>query len=392
MSDRTTEAKWKSISLRHYQSELIQRLNGADRPPRAIVSWPTGSGKSAAFSAAVGALREKRDTARVLVVAPPYLLVQWQDQLRHFAGIDAFVMTPQAYRLLQVETSRGANVWNVHSCVVVSDDFLKQEDRIAEVIATQWDMVILDESHRGSAASQRGNAFRMIWQDDRIPLVVASSSLVNSPDWLTSDARAERFIFSYAQAIQEGIVPRRTTSVVAYELSESERWNQTHIRDLWSSETEERRSSFFQTLLMRRLDSSLYAFEQTMRRLIAKESIIEAESESEMETTDDLEDDAIPQAISLNREVGEQIVAALENERSDSKWEACHRLLQSRGVGDKVSGIIFTEFADTAEYLSYLVSSRGWTSFLITGAQTMEEREVALNRAREEKGWGSCFP
>ena len=93
-------------------------------------------------------------------------------------------MTPQAYRLLQVETSKETNLWTVHSCVVVSDDFLKQEDRIAEVVATPWDMVIRGRSTPGTASSQRGNACRTIWQDDRIPLVVANSSLVNSPDWL----------------------------------------------------------------------------------------------------------------------------------------------------------------------------------------------------------------
>ena len=84
----------------------------------------------------------------------------WQDQLMRFGSLEAIVMTPQTYRRLQAETGGNINVWSTVSYVVASIDFLKSDDRMDEVLAVKWDLVILDEVHRNTKPSRRGDVAR----------------------------------------------------------------------------------------------------------------------------------------------------------------------------------------------------------------------------------------
>jgi superfamily II DNA/RNA helicase len=90
----------------------------------------------------------------------------------------------------------------------------------------------------------------------------------------------------------------------------------------------------------------------------------------------------VSKGIRINREAAEQIITLLEAGSKDSKWECCEELLKERGIGETCSGIIFTDFADTAQYLEYLATSRGLKTFSITASTSFEQRQLTLDDAR----------
>jgi superfamily II DNA or RNA helicase len=384
MPDGTLNQPLQDVTLRPHQQELVDQVVNATPPARFLLSSPTGAGKAAALTASAGALRAKRGELRCLVIVPATLAAMWQDQLRRFGGLEAMVMTPQAYRRLQAETGGNVNVWSTVSYVVASIDFLKSDDRMDEVLSAKWDLVILDEVHRSTKSSQRGDVAEKIWSDSRIPIAAAATAVPNLPEWLALDARTTKVHWSLAALLKEGRVSQRRIHTISYTHSEAERQVAARVDDLVRQMPKHQSAQFTAQLLVRRLGSSMFALEQTLRRLLTVETF--GDTDLNDWSADDIGEDAdnteVANSAQIDRPAGEHILALLEAEPSDTKWECCFQLLSSRGIGRTCSGIIFTDYADTAEYLEYLAKNRALNVFLLTGASTAEQRERALDQAR----------
>jgi superfamily II DNA/RNA helicase len=142
-------------------------------------------------------------------------------------------------------------------------------------------------------------------------------------------------------------------------------------------------AQFTGRLLLRRLDSSMYALEQTLRRLLTVETFGDTDlNDWPSDAIEEDDDSTVANSVQIDRPAGEHILALLEGEASDSKWECCFQLLRSREIGKTCSGIVFTDYADTAAYLDYMARSRALNVFLLTGASTAEQRECVLHQAR----------
>ncbi len=128
----------------------------------------------------------------------------------------------------------------------------------------------------------------------------------------------------------------------------------------------------------------MYAFEQTLRELLTLETfaVVDLHDWSSDDAEAEADEAVVSNSVRIERQAGEEILSLLESEPKDSKWECCFQLLNSLQIGKTCSGIMFTDYADTAEYLEYLVKSRGLNVCLITGAASAEARERALNEAR----------
>ena len=224
----------------------------------------------------------------------------------------------------------------------------------------------------------------MIWSDSRIPIAAAATAVPDLPEWLASHARTTRIHWSLAALVNEGRVPQRRVHTITYTHSLAERQVAARVDDLVRQMPKHQSAQFTAHLLMRRLGSSMYALEQTLRRLLTVETF--GNTDLNDWSADDIGEDAdkaeVANSAQIDRPAGEQIIALLEAEPSDSKWERCFQLLSSREIGKTSSGIIFTDYADTAEYLEYLAKSRALNVFLLTGASTAERRERALDQAR----------
>lgn len=294
-------------------------------------------------------------------------------------------MTPQMLRRLQAESGAGVNVWSKVPSAVASIDFLKSPGRMDEVLSAGWDLVLIDEAHPSTDAPQRGSLASAVWNAPSVGIAVATTGLPHEPAWLADDARTITVHWKLADLIGRRILPQRHVHTVHYVRSESERQIVDRIQGLLGNAPRDHRSQFTVNLLLRRLESSLYAFEQTLRRLLTAETF--GDTELNDWSLDDLEEDADSTAAAnsfrIDRQAGEEILALLESEPTDSKWDCCCQLLTSRGIGKTCSGILFTEFADTAEYLQYLAKSRELNVFLITGSVGAEARYQALQSLRQ---------
>lgn len=384
MPDRPANQQDETVILRSHQRDLVNLLVGANAPARFLLSSPPGGGKTVALSAVAGAMQSKRGSFRCLVIAPVALGDMWCEQLRKFAQLDPTMITPQTYRRLQAGTGESVNVWSAVSCAVVSVDFLKSEDRMDEVLANKWDLVILEEVHHSTDSTQRGEVAKKIWDADEVLVAVATTGMPNTPAWMAEDPRTTRIHWKLSDLFAHRPLPQRHTHNIFFTPSESERQLAAQVSDLIRQMPKDTASVLTANLLRRRLSSSKYAFEQTLRRLLTIETF--GDTDLNDWSPDDIEQSAEATAgensVKIDRVAGEQILARLENEPSDSKWECCFQLLCSREIGKTCTGIVFTDYAETAGYLEYLAKSRGLNAFLFTGASTAAQRERALQESR----------
>jgi superfamily II DNA or RNA helicase len=370
------------IHLVPYQAEMIDQVINARTPARFLLSSPPGMGKSFAMAALAATLRTRKELSRCLAIVPAPLLLMWQEDLRRFAGIDSLVMTPQTYRSLQAETSKGLNIWTNSSTVVASIDFLKSNARVEEVLAAPWDLIIIDEIQVCSATSQRGAAAKNIWDDPIVPRVVGATGVPHGIEWLFEKTSTQRIHWNNKDLARYLKFPQRRVRVINYSLTDVERDISTRISEVIRNAPKTPEGEFIARILQRRLRSSMYALEQSMRNLLGGNRYLEQMDEDQGIELEEEERSFLSKDVEINREASEQIIALLEAESKDSKWDCCEQLLKQHGIGETCSGVIFTDFADTAQYLEYLAASRGLKTFSITGSSSLEQRQQNLEGAR----------
>ena len=89
----------------------------------------------------------REDVKRCLIVAPGGLVDQWQDELYLKFGLAFEILTPQFS-----ETVFGASAFEQHPLLIARmDQLARNEDLLAELAKSEWDLVIVDEAHRMGA-------------------------------------------------------------------------------------------------------------------------------------------------------------------------------------------------------------------------------------------------
>jgi superfamily II DNA or RNA helicase len=372
------------MTLSAYQQELVDQVVGATTPARFFLSSPPGGGKTAAIVATAAALQATREGFRCLTIVPTPLAEMWKEQMIKLAGLEAIVMTPQTYRRLQAETGRDVNVWSTVSCVAASIEFLKADERMEDVLAVNWDLVILDEAHRSTKSTQRGDVAEKIWRSSGVGIAIATTGLPNLPEWIEADSGTKKIHWKFSDFLKHVGAPQRRIHTINFTPSDSERQIATLVDDLVSKMPKDRASQFAASQLLRRLKSSMYALEQTLRRLQTVENF--GDTDLNDWSADDIDennvDTSVANSVRIDHSATEKILELLEGSPSDSKWECCFNLLNDHGIGKTTSGIVFTDYADTAEYLEYMAKSRDLKVFLLTGASTTDQRGNSLQQAK----------
>jgi superfamily II DNA or RNA helicase len=379
MSSRHDEGTEQFSALFPHQREFVDQVTSTSGPGRFLLSAPPGTGKSACLAALAGDFRKRNAASRCLIIAPASLLPMWKDMLQSFGGSEAIGMTPQTYRRLQAETKKEVNIWSTVPWIVVSVDLLKIDQRIEEALAASWDLIIMDEVQSYSARGKGRKIPHKIWNHRAVPLVVATIGLPDPPDWVLKNKESRIVRWTRSNLAGRKGFPIRDFQVVEYELTVQERKVRDRLFPLIISDVSYTRYAFLYYILERRLDSSVYAFEQSVRRMMTAEGYTEVEFDEELELPED-QTNASRGYIDLN--IAEAIIELIETESVDTKWERCERLLEELGVGQRSQAILFTDFHDTAQYIGSLANSRGITTFVITGALSLDERKRVLEEAR----------
>ncbi|MCD2186620.1 helicase-related protein [Actinomycetospora soli] len=128
--------------IRAVYDELLPRT-----PLRFLLADDPGAGKTIMCGLYIKELLLRGDLERCLVVAPGSLVEQWQDEL-----FDKFQLRFELLTRSLVDGTLDGNVFDEHPLLIARMDQLsRNDDYLAALGATTWDLVVVDEAHRMSA-------------------------------------------------------------------------------------------------------------------------------------------------------------------------------------------------------------------------------------------------
>ncbi len=273
------------------------------QPLKFLLADDPGAGKTIMAGLLIKELAIRGDVHRCLVVCPGVLAEQWQEEL--------FVKFQLPFEILtndKVNSARTGNWFAETNFVVARLDKLSRDEGLqAQLEATRWDMIIVDEAHKMSASFFGGKVkytrryqlgmllgrltrhFLLMTatphngKDEDFQLFMAlldqdrfeGKFREGTPDVDVSDMMRRLLKEQLVRFDGRPLFPQRIAETVAYELSEAENrlYGQVtdYVRDQFNRADElesGRRGSvgFALTILQRRLASSPLAIYESLRR------------------------------------------------------------------------------------------------------------------------------
>jgi len=409
---------------------------------RYILADEVGLGKTIEAGLIIKELKTRGLVKRVLVVCPKGLVTQWGLEMQEKFGEKFHVILPEDYDTIKKITDNQDVYGQFDQVISPMDSIkplerragwndekiqAHNEERIYSIINSGWDLVVIDEAHRVAGSS--GEVAR-----HKLGSLLASSSpylllLTATPH----NGKTEPFLRlirlldekafpNFKAIIKEQVAPyiirtekreaidntgnklfkNRSTKIV--ELTWDERHTmQKRLYELTSSyvgkgynKAMRNRGKFmwaiFLLIMMQRLvTSSTSAIRQSLeRRLKALEeqdfkiNNISEEEFAEMDLEENIEDAIKAISLDIKEEIAElseiiQAAKQAEFQYLDVKVEPFIDIIDSLFSEEKDRKVIvFTEFVATQAYLSNLLKTRGYTTSLLNGSMSIEERNLVL--------------
>lgn len=116
---------------------------------RFLLADDAGAGKTIMAGLLIRELELRGLAERILIVCPANLTFQWQRELKEKFDEKFLVFKGQ-----DIRDQFGINQWLEQSRVITSLDLAKREDILPGLRQVHWDLVIVDEAHRMSAADE----------------------------------------------------------------------------------------------------------------------------------------------------------------------------------------------------------------------------------------------
>jgi superfamily II DNA or RNA helicase len=117
------------------------------QPLRFALCDDPGAGKTIMAGLYMKELLLRGALRRCLVVAPGALVTQWQDEMAERFGMTFAILTRD-----MIEATRLADPFAEHDLMIARLDHLaRNDDLVALLGATEWDLVVVDEAHKMSA-------------------------------------------------------------------------------------------------------------------------------------------------------------------------------------------------------------------------------------------------
>jgi len=114
---------------------------------RLLIADDVGIGKTIEAGLIARELLDRGEVKRLVVLCPPHLCDQWQQELREKFHIDAVVVRSGTASMLERGGPNGSHIFSYYRHLIVSLDYAKADRRRASFITHCPDLVIVDEAH-----------------------------------------------------------------------------------------------------------------------------------------------------------------------------------------------------------------------------------------------------
>ncbi len=132
---------------RAYQLVPLVMALRQDDPIRLLIADDVGIGKTIEALLIVKELLERGEVKRFVILCPPHLCEQWQEELSDKFGIDAVIIRSSSFRSLDSKVPDNRSVFEYYPWQIVSVDFIKGEKWRRVFAAHCPELIILDEAH-----------------------------------------------------------------------------------------------------------------------------------------------------------------------------------------------------------------------------------------------------
>src|SRR5262249_29524659 len=122
---------------------------------RFLLADDAGAGKTIMSGLLIRELKLRGLAERILIVCPANLAFQWQRELKEKFDGKFVVLKGQ-----DIREQFGVNQWMESNRVITSLDLAKRQEILAGLRQANWDLVIVDEAHRMSAADESHKSLR----------------------------------------------------------------------------------------------------------------------------------------------------------------------------------------------------------------------------------------
>ncbi len=389
---------------------------------RYLIGDEVGLGKTIEAAIVIQELAARGQADRVLIVAPAPLTTQWQDELREKFDTN-YVIYDRDYVEAKRDAYPAENVWTHEDRIITSIDFAKQDDvrSALENVQEDWDIALFDESHHLTA---RREGKRGIDKTDRYKVGKAVSETSDGLLFLTGtphNGKRDQFYFMISlldpyrfrdehDVNKEGLkdlmirrlkdkmynkdgtpmFPEKNIQTLPVEFTPQERELYEDITEYitehynLASQEENDAAGFAMVLYQKRLVSSIYAIQQSLRNRMESIKAGGADLGDLSELTKSLLDeyrdnpellteaqrerveeelgaaaasgdpDKIEQELEMVRDLYNQAKAIKVDSKAERLREYVDGILEE-DPDEKI--LIFTEYTDTLEYLKGQVFS-----------------------------------
>jgi superfamily II DNA or RNA helicase len=122
---------------------------------RFLLADDAGAGKTIMAGLLIRELELRGLAERILIVCPANLAFQWQRELKEKFDAKFLVLKGQ-----DIRDQFGVNQWLERNRIITSLDLAKRQDILPGLRQVHWDLVIVDEAHRMSAADESHKSMR----------------------------------------------------------------------------------------------------------------------------------------------------------------------------------------------------------------------------------------
>jgi SNF2 family DNA or RNA helicase len=135
------------ISPEHYQFAPVARLLQLPRPSL-LIADDVGLGKTIEAGICLLELIVRGRGKRILLVVPPGLISQWQEEVLTKFGLKfESIENAAALERAQTRLSEGVKPWVFLNRIITSIEYLKKREILASALEPRWDVIVVDEAH-----------------------------------------------------------------------------------------------------------------------------------------------------------------------------------------------------------------------------------------------------